>query len=218
MTRKRCVVLGDVSGSRDIDDREAFGERFRGALDAASSQHAADLVADFAPLKGVDEFGGVLAGPRPLYRVVETLQAELRPAAFRVAAVVDEVDVNPDAGDVAAMDGPAFHRASDRLESLAGTGPAVSLAVAGSPLDELLAAATDLALTIRSDWTDREFDAVQAYRETGTQSAAAETLGVSQQAVSRALKRARWDRVSAAGRAVDEALDAVAAGEVRAGG
>lgn len=255
--RRAYVLLADVVGSRDIDDREEFGDRLRATLTAATHRHSDALATDLAALKGVDEFGGVLTDRGAVYEVVRDLQAGLHPVAARYVVVGGVIDVRPDADDVAAMDGPAFHRADELLGGLPSEGGRFAFetgvgevgsedgggdgdddsegngnddvdgngagdidagdVIAGDDSnvvddvdrdvdDGLVTAAVDAVLALREAWTPRQARVARVYRERGTQTAAAEALGVTQQTVSRTLQSARYDRVARAERLVTEAL------------
>lgn len=196
MTRD-CVVLADVRDSRDLADRESFGDDLDATLTDLNETLAGSITAEFAPLKGIDEFGGVLDSPRRVYDVIRQVAEGLFPVAVRFGVAYDTVDVVPES-DVALMDGPAFHRADELLRAVESSGDLVGVDT-GDPLrDGYLTDVANLLLTLRSDWTDRQFEVVTTYRETGSQTATAERLGVSQQAVSAALRRSHYGRIDRA--------------------
>lgn len=209
------VVLGDVVGSRAVADRRGLDRRLRAALRAVNEAHEADIGAWFTPLKGIDEFGGTLTAAEAAYDVVRTIQEGLHPAAARYVVVAGTVDVNPDATELHVMDGPAFHRADALLADLETGHLAVET---GDPtVDDLATAAGDLALAIRERWTERQAEVAAAYRRLGTQAAVADRLGVSQQAVSKTLRAAGYDRVRRAETRLNRALArALENGETRA--
>lgn len=202
------VVLGDVVGSRAVGDRAALDRRLRAALRAVNESSEAHVDAPFVPLKGVDEFGGTLAGRGAAYDVVRAIQSGLHPAVARYVVVAGTVDVNPDATDVRAMDGPAFHRADELLAELRADGGHFVLDTGERAVDGLATAAGDLALAVREEWTERQAEVAAAYRRLGTQAAAADRLGVSQQAVSKSLRAGQYGRVR---RAEDRLTRALAA-------
>jgi DNA-binding transcriptional LysR family regulator len=192
---QRYVLLGDVVASRQVDDREQFGRRLADACAAVSDAHGDAFDAPLEPLKGVDEIGGVLTGPAVLYDVLDGLRERLHPQEIRVAVAAGEVDVGADTGEVARMDGPAFHRADELLAGLAGSPLRVALDLDAAPLDDAIADEVNLLFRLKADWTDHQRRVVDAYRTTGSQSAAAGELGVSQAAVSQALSRADYATV-----------------------
>lgn len=194
---RQCVVLADVIESRALGDRESFGAALDTTLDRLNDEFADAVTADFAPLKGIDEFGGVLDSPRHAYDVIRTIADGLFPVEVRFAVAYDTVDVVPEP-DVALMDGPAFHRADELLGAVETAGDLVGVDTGDPVRDGYLADVANLILTLRADWTDRQFEVVRTYRETGSQRAAAERLDVSQQAVSAALARSNYARIDRA--------------------
>jgi hypothetical protein len=191
------VILADVIDSRDLGDRASFGDDLDATLAALNDTLAGSITAEFTPLKGIDEFGGVLDSPRRAYDVIRQVADGLFPVEARFGIAYDTVDVVP-ASDVALMDGPAFHRADALLREIESAGDLVGVDT-GDPLrDGYLTDVANLLLTLRSDWTDRQFEVVTTYRETGSQTATADRLGVSQQAVSSALRRSNYARIDRA--------------------
>lgn len=191
MTR-RCVVLGDVVGSRDVPDRASFRDRLLAALEAVNEQYADAVVADFVLQKGVDEFAGVLATPTRVYDVVDAVGRHVHPEEVRFAVCWGGVDVAPDADDVRQMDGPAFHRADDLQTSIADTDYRFAMDLDDPPLDTTLADEITLLMRRKADWSDRQRRVVNRYEALGSQDAAASALDVSQPAVSQALSRADY--------------------------
>lgn len=184
------VVLGDVVDSRDIEDRQAFGRRLEGVCDHLNDAHEGAVEAGFTPLKGIDEFAGVLSTPTPVYDVVDEFRARLHPQETRVATATGEIDVGRSTADPARMDGVAFHRADELLEEMAGSAFRFALDIDEPPVDTLIADLVNLVLFRKRLWTDRQREVVERYDEYGDQTAVADALGVSQPAVSRALSRA----------------------------
>jgi len=137
----------------------------------------------------------VLTDPAVLYDVLDGLRERLHPQELRVAVAAGEVDVGVDTGEVARMDGPAFHRADELLADLAGSPLRVALDLDAAPLDDAIADEVNLLFRLKAGWTDHQRRVVDAYRRADSQAAAAEELGVTQAAVSQALSRASWPAV-----------------------
>ena len=187
----RYVVLGDVVGSREIDDRAAFRERLTDARRAVTDARGEDFAAGPSMLKGIDELGAVLTRLDGLYDVVVTMNDWLHPQAIRLAVASGEIEFGP-TEDVARMDGGAVHRATELLESVEGDDLWFGLDTGTEPLDTAVADEINLLVHLRRSWTDRQRDVVTRYERAGTQRAVAEELGVSQQAVSTVLQGASW--------------------------
>lgn len=195
MTVTAYVVVADVVGSRDIANRGAFRQSLEDALAGANDRYADAIDAPFRVLKGVDELGGVLADPAPTYRLVRDLLDAVHPVTVRFAVVRGEIDVGVGGEDVTSMDGPAFHRADELLETISRQDRYLGWRGGLPAVDPLLEISANLLLFAREDWTDNQRDVVEAYGELGTQAEVADALGVSQQAVSAALGRAEWGRL-----------------------
>lgn len=218
MSTRCCVVLGDVVGSRSVEDREALRESLEAGVAAANDAVDDRLVAPFTILKGVDEFAGVLADPAGVDRALWHLVEALHPTEVRVAVVWDAVDVGADAGDVAAMDGPAFHEADRLLDEIASDERHVGLALAAggeAKPDEtiavnLLEAIVDLLLARKYAWTERQAELVGRYREADSMTAVAEFEGVTVQVVSKTLARADAQAVLRTERAIARGFEYLA--------
>jgi hypothetical protein len=192
MTRRRCVVVGDVVESRAVEDREALHGRLESGMERANEAVGDRLVAPFTTLKGVDEVGGVLADPGRAYQAVRELTDAIHPTSIRFAVVWGRVDVGTDADDVARMDGPAFHEADDLLGAVERADRYVGLSVAGTDewLVDLLTNQADLICMWKAGWTGRQMEVARLYRELGTMAAVSDRLDVSVQSVSQTLGRA----------------------------
>lgn len=213
MSRHEYVVLGDVVGSRDIEDREGFRDAIASVLGAVNERYADDVVGEFALVKGVDEIAGVVREPRNLYRLLRDVVGAARPGAIRFAVVYGEIDVDAAGESVVAMDGPAFHRADELLAEVADDELYLAFSGRRPAFDGFVAACINLLLMAREDWTDRQRAMVAAYEEAGTQSAVADRFDVSQQTVSATLRRADWARLARIEAAVNEALGEYASAE-----
>lgn len=60
---------------------------------------------------------------------------------------------------------------------------------------------------LRSGWSNHQFRVVQFYEKFGSQISVAKELGITQQAVSDALRQAHWKEVKRVENMIDEALE-----------
>jgi tetratricopeptide (TPR) repeat protein len=188
------VVLGDVVHSREIEDREGFQDRLEAVCAQFNATERDDVWGNFKILKGIDEFGGVLQSLENVYEVVSAFQEELRPHEVRMVVAGGSIDVGGD-WDVEKMDGEAFHEASERLEEIEDGPLSFDLLVDDDSLARAVADEINLLLHVRGDWTDRQWEVASVRERVGTQTAAAEELDVTQQAVSNVLSGANWPLV-----------------------
>ena len=209
----RFVLVGDMIHSRAIRERRKMAQRVEAQIRLVNRRWRGAWVAPLTTTRGMDEFSGVLRDARPAFDIVVFLNAALHPARFRSALASGAVDVAPESGDAAAMDGPAFHRAADALAQAQRRGLPFATAIEGQPREAcgLVEATARLHDVISASWTNREAEAVHLYRLVGTQAAVARKLRITQQAVSDALSRARFSDLTVAEDAIRAWLQQAAA-------
>lgn len=203
----RYVVLVDIIDSREIRDRDAFESRLERALEYVNEAERESISTPFTHMKGIDEFGCVLRRISPVPDVVSDILDRIHPYFCRFAVASGAIDIGVDRETVAEMDGPAFHRASALLEGIEDSGLYADVDTAGSA-DGLIAGALNLMILGREGLTDRQMEVILAYERRGTQSEAAEELGLRQQAVSKSLQRANYARRKRIRRDLRAALEA----------
>lgn len=189
------VLLGDVVGSRDIPEREAFQRRLEEVCDTATNDHEVAFQAGLDLLVGVDEVGGVLKTVEPLYDVLTAVYEGIKPHRIRFVCVEGVIDVGWEEGNVGEMDGPAFHVADETLERIEREALWFDMVTDDEERAQLFRAiggAINALLYLRCDMTDHQRELAIAYEQLGTQAAVAEEFDVSQQAVSKALAGSNW--------------------------
>jgi len=194
------VVLCDIRDSRKIKDRERFGRRLQGALQDLNAQHDA-LIARFAVQAGIDEFAGIVE-TAACGEIITRLWFGLYPHAVRCSVVTGRVDIQGFSDQVGQLplvydfDGPAFHEAADRLESMQQTEQFFSYRHTGLDLwqAELISGLGDLLYAQMLDWTQRQQQIISRYRMGGNQTEVADSLGISQSVISRCLRAIDYSR------------------------
>ncbi|MBP7149453.1 MAG: hypothetical protein KBD01_18145 [Acidobacteria bacterium] len=194
------ALVGDLQASRLASDRRRLGARIEKVLRALGRTFAEDWLAPLVTTRGLDEVSGLLRRPDHAFDVAVALNLELWPRRFRVALAHGAIDVAPGSGDASAMDGPAFHAAADALERARRDDLALAVALPGLAPEAaaLVEALARMHHAVVSGWSPRMAAVVAAYRRHGTQAKVADALGITQQAVSKALRSARWPELVAA--------------------
>lgn len=185
-----CVLLGDVVGSRELTDRAGFSESLRTACREVNRTYEDVVVAAATPLKGIDELGVVFDDRRSTYGIAKRLLDEVHPTAVRFGVAEGGIDVGVAGADLAEMDGPAFHRADELVAATRKAGLLFDADFSEPTLDRAIADEINMLLRWRSGLSERQFEYLRAYEHRGTQAGAAEDLGVTQQSVSKELRRA----------------------------
>jgi len=190
------VVSGDIRRSRDLPDRAALQAQLEAALDRANARFAADMAVPLSVVQG-DAFQGLLARPDRVIPLLVDLEIALRPATFRTGLGWGEV-TTPVRPATASMDGPAFHRAAEALDTARRHD--LWLVTRGLPpvAGEVVDGVAGLLGAVRFDWSEARWRAVDARRRHPTAKDAAAAAGVSPSAMSRALRSAHFTEVLAA--------------------
>ncbi len=190
------VMLGDVVASRQIEDKEAFQRKLEKACLEVNKNFIEDIYADFKVLKGIDEIEGVLLNIASIYKIMDTMLEQFCPHSMRFALVLDYIDTAVKSREVSRMDGPAFHRASDLMKDMKGSRLMFRMSIGDEIMDKTAAGEINLLFLLKKGWSPGQRRILREYRKTGTQNMAAKTLGITQQAVSKALKCSMWKEVS----------------------
>jgi hypothetical protein len=202
------VIVGDLVSSRKIEDRRRASKTIRSAMARLNKKHAAEIYAPLTLTRGIDELSGVLRRTDATYRICRELNEAVAPQSFRFAIVRNDLDVAVNSKDAAQMDGRAFHKAADMIQLAKRQGQhfRFDLGLKHQDLNLWINELANLAHILRSSWTGHQRKLVELYAKLGNQEAVAKRLGITQQAVSVAMRQAHWREVERAERLVDQAL------------
>ena len=194
MPSRRCVIIGDVVGSKSVADRVALKDRITDGVELVNEALSNRLTAPFTTLKGVDEIGGVLTDLRGSYQAIRVLTEVVHPVEVRFAITWGVIDIAEEGGDITEMDGPAFHNADDALARLRDRDRYVAIVVDQLEqewLVRLVSNQFELLLMSKHELTERQMEILRAYRDVRTLKPVANEFDVSVQSISNTLKRAR---------------------------
>jgi hypothetical protein len=211
MNKVFVVLTADLIASRRAPERPALARHLRAALRGLETRFASEWRAPLTLTRGIDELSGVLLRARCAFDIAVALNQAVWPQRFRFVVASGEIDVGGGRRDASAMDGAGFHLAADAMARARAQELPLALALPSAPeparrMAEGLARLHDAILR---GWTASQAEAAAAYRRTGTQSKAARRLGVTQQAVSQALRTARLAELLQAEEALRAWLDSL---------
>ena len=195
MRQKLYVISGDVISSRRIRDKEAFQKKLEGICAGVNTAHAGDIYAGFKIIKGIDEIEGVLLNISGIYEIIASILEQLYPDSMRFAVALDYIDTAVETRDTAKMDGPAFHKASDIMDTLKKSGLMFEISTGDEIMDTMISGEINLILLLKKKWSPKQHRVVSEYKKSGNQYEAAKALGITQQAVSKALARSMWKEI-----------------------
>lgn len=203
------VIVGDLVGSRTISSRRGLSQRIRLVVDRLAREYRQEFHAPITLTKGIDELSGVLKRPAKSYRICRLLNAGVHPARFRFALVRGPLDLGVSTKDAGKMDGAAFHNAADLIRNAKKENLFFSfnLGPRQSELSQLLTEMTNVLSILRQGWSKHQRHVVETYEEHATQGKAAKKLGITQQAVSDALRQANWKAFKRAEDVIDAVLE-----------
>lgn len=198
------ALIGDLRGSRHLEDRAAVQQRLRRELAGLQERFAEAVAAGFAITTG-DEFQVLLHDPAVGLEVVVACDEALAGLRLRYGLGWGALSTRLEP-EAVGMDGPCFHAARRAIEwtkehgawaAVRGLDPS-----AESTLDGLLR----LLGAVRAGWTDKQARAVALRRRAPTQRELALQLELDPSTVSKRLKSALYEEVTAAERSVAELL------------
>lgn len=183
------ALIGDVVGSRDLPDRAALQRRLQDSVRGLSQELGESFTAPLKLTAG-DEVQALLARPHALVDIMVHLADEIHPVRMVWGLGRGPLDTDP-ADDVSVLDGPCLHRARDAVDRGKAEGRWLVVHGVEEPHEQVLEALMSLLAAIREGWTETRFRYVREARKRRQQEVA-ERLGVSKQAVHKALQAARF--------------------------
>lgn len=198
------ALIGDLDQSRELPDRAAVQRRLQAAI-ATANERTSDIAAAPLKLTAGDEVQGISRNPRYMLEVVVALSDALSPQHFSWGLGYGPLATDL-SDDVALMDGPCFHFARKALEKTKRENSWFGAQGIDAFPSAMLVAMMNLMGAIREDWTARQAEYVRLARN-HSQVEVARMTGKAPSTVSRALRAAKFDRITEAEGAVGLLLE-----------
>ena len=195
MPKKLFVLLGDVKSSREIKNRKLFQEKLIKVCNELDQEYQNDLYADFKILKGLDEIGGVLTEISNIYKIISKITNQIYPNTMRFVLVQNYIDTALNSKDVTKMDGPAFHKASERMKLLKKSKTFFDMETYNETIDSSLIIMINLMLLYKERWTKKQHQIIEEYEKTLNQKKVAFKYNITQQAVSKVINNTKWNNI-----------------------
>jgi hypothetical protein len=206
-TGRYAAIIGDIRGSRELENRAAVQERLVSALERLNGDLGTTLAAGFVVTLG-DEFQGLARGAEGIVDILNRLESELGDIPLRFAVGWGEVSTAI-RGVAVGIDGPCFHAARAAMDRGKKDGRWVTFSGFGDLEDTVLNALYWLMGGVRAGWTDIQAETVEAARSARTQVQVAAERGRHTSTVSKALKSALYEPVIEAENAARALLERV---------
>lgn len=183
------AAIGDMVGSRTVENRSAVQERTQSAIEQANENFDDDLVVPIR-LTGGDEWKVLVRTPWNVVDVIDRMADALYPVQTRWGMGWGELQTPLDR-DVGALDGACFHHARTAIEKAAKERAWVQVTGFSRMHDEVLSALFGVLGALRDSWSDDQMKYIRATRGR-TQKEAAGELGITQSGISKGLGRAHY--------------------------
>ena len=185
------AIIGDVVGSRGVQDRRELQHRLREAIDLVNQRFEGSIASRFVLTIG-DEFQGLMVGVDAIDRLMALLRSAVHPVELRFGLGVGRLDT-PLEPVALGMDGPCFHRARSAIERAENQDTLIEVMVdsdeKGFTIYSLLYAG------MRRHWTERQQQVVDLAMAGMSGKETARHLGITPSAVSQHLKAAEAEFV-----------------------
>jgi tetratricopeptide (TPR) repeat protein len=195
-----CIVMGDIVNSRTLGaaTRQRAARAAQAAFDSINTKYMGSLIADFGMVRG-DAFEGVILtqsfAPQIVQDIIKAVYA-VEKTIVRISVVLGELSVID--GDRNKTDGPAFHRALEKLSEIKKANSPHWLQVhfdVGSSLTQgLVDGQMALLAALTERWTDKQRKIVWEMESLGgSQKAVARKLEATPSVVTKQLKAAGYE-------------------------
>jgi hypothetical protein len=195
MEKKLFVLQGDIIGSRKIKDRDEFQSKLESVCNCINTNFEQDIYGNFKIIKGIDEIEGVLKRISSIYKIITKIQKLVSPYKIRFIVVYGNINTAVDSKNVEKMDGPAIHKATDKIMELKKSNFLFDIDTENSIVDPLLKGQINLLMFYKTRWTARENQIAENYAIYKKQTLVAQKLSITQQAVSDSLRKIKWEEI-----------------------
>jgi predicted DNA-binding protein YlxM (UPF0122 family) len=189
-------MIGDIKGSRDLDEWSSVFEKLQAALKQINREFSDDILVDFVPTVG-DEFQGALRDPKHAYAVYASIKRGFRVGFYCGIGIGDiEKPLERDIG----MRGDAFYRARSALEFCKRRKRSVLLRSSDttSLADETIDTLLHFIEVMENSWKKRQREVLHYYRlhPDYTYEQLGSHFGIAKQSVRDILKAGDWDLIT----------------------
>lgn len=199
------ALIGDVVGSRELEDRAGFQARLQGELLRLNRQLGPAHLASPLALTAGDELQGLFHRYSSMVIVLRELSERLHPVRIVHGMGFGPLSIPP-GPQVALLDGPCFHAAREALERSRREDRWATVKGLGDPEDRVVGALLQLVDGLRAGWTAKQNRYAAASRDR-LQKEVAAMFDVSPSVVSESLRSARAQAVAEGEEAAIALLD-----------
>lgn len=181
-----CAIIGDIIGSRKLEDRQDVQKTFLAMAKEANRLYEADIASPFTVTIG-DEFQVLLKNSYITPQIIDYVKREMAPVELVFGVGIGEIltDINPKLA--IGMDGPAFHFARKAIEQAKKKKPKI-IYKSDFPGMGMIDSLNYFIESCTERRTKRQQQILEYLSQNLTQEAIANKLGIKQQSVSDIIK------------------------------
>jgi hypothetical protein len=188
-----CAIIGDIVGSKKIDNRQKMQDHFKEVLNNTNLKYDKYIASNFTLTLG-DEFQGLLNSPSMSLEIIQYIRENLDPIMLVFGIGIGEMVTSFSKESSVGSDGPAYWFARKMVEKSKDKKPSVRI-FSDSPEDELMNTLIFFNESYIHSQTKRQKEIVKLYKELGSQLMVSERLDINQSAVSVALQKAFYKEI-----------------------
>ena len=212
MSERQYVLLLDIVSSSQImmePDWKIFQNKFLSAMDEINLTYSRFIIGKLKFLAG-DSAGCVLTSIVPIYDIINHISEATYPYKARFSIVYDEIDMLTNNFDISIMGGPAFIKASKLIMNMKDSNDLFKMEISNSLIDDAIGGQISLLLLLKNEWTPREREIIKHYQKVKNQNKTAMYYSITQQAVSKTLKRTMWKLIVDREKRLNEIIESYA--------
>jgi hypothetical protein len=188
-----CAVIGDIVGSKKINERQKIQDHFKEVLNRANYKYDKYIASNFTVTLG-DEFQVLLITPSISMEIIQYIKEKMYPVELVFGIGIGEMLTSFSKDSSVGSDGPAYWFARKAVEKAKDKKPSIRI-FSDSLEDDLLNSLILFCEVSIHSQTTRQQEIVKLYKELGSQYTVAERLGINQSAVSVSLQKAFFKEI-----------------------
>jgi hypothetical protein len=188
----KCVIIGDIKKSRDLDNWEHVFGALKSALQETNKRFSDVIVVTFGPTIG-DEFQGALTTPEKAFEVCNFIKSRLQ---IDIYCAIGVGNIEKSAAQEMGMRGSAFYRARDPLQLCKKQSRKVLIKSSDTACltDDTLNMVLHFIEVLENSWTKRQREVAEYFRlhSDNTYEQLGKHFGLKKQSISDVLIAANW--------------------------
>lgn len=205
MSKKFVAITGDLVRSREIKERSKIQSKIKSILEKVNRRFGKVILVKFSITIG-DEFQGLITSLKQSYSIIKEINKYLYP--LNICFGVGEGKISTKIGKrTTEMDGECFFLSRKALIKAKKRRQSLIYQTNNNSRDIFINTIIMLQDAIKQNWKDLHYQRVWEYEKYGTTEKVAKKKGVSSQAISKALRVAKYSEIKRAEEVIVNSLE-----------